>query len=231
MGFERLEAVGVPSDVVGVVSLLGHDHVEHGIEQGNIGAQRKAHRAMGITPQRLTARIEADDPGAALGRLLEVGGSDRVIGLGVAADQHHQISLKRLHEGRGDRARADALDQRRNRAGMAQPRTVVDMVGAKAGAHQLLKQPRFFVGAFGATETGKCVRPVGVTQSHQAMGGKIERFVPTGFAEVGQRIGGVEVRVHALRHAFAADEGACQSCRVIRVVETEAALHTQTAGV
>ena len=114
---------------------------------------------------------------------------------------------------------------------MAQARAVVDMIRAEARSHQFLKQPRFFVGALGAAETGECVRPVGIAQRNEAARGEIERFVPTGFAEVRERIGGVEVRVHALRHAIAANEGACQSCRVIRVVETEAALHTQTAGV
>jgi hypothetical protein len=61
-------------------------------------------------------------------------------------------------EGRGDGAGADAFHQRCDRRGVAQPRAVVDVVGAEALADQLLEQIGFLVGALGRAEAGKARR-------------------------------------------------------------------------
>ena len=78
----------------------------------------------------------------------------------VAAGEDHHIRLKRLHEGSGDGARAQAFHQRGHGAGVTKPRAVINVVGAETGANQLLEQPGFFVGAFGTAEAGERIRSV-----------------------------------------------------------------------
>ena len=51
-------------------------------------------------------------------------------------------------------ARADALHERRDGRGMAQPRAVIDVVRLEARAHELLEQVRLLVGALSRAEAG-----------------------------------------------------------------------------
>ena len=95
--------------------------------------------------------------GAALGRLLEEGRGDRMVLGRVGADDDDDVGVLALVEGRGHRGRADAFEQRRHRRGVAEPRAVVDVVGAEAGAHQLLEQIGLFVRALGRAEAGERV--------------------------------------------------------------------------
>ena len=56
---------------------------------------------------------------------------------------------------------------------MAKPRAMVDVVGAEAGANQLLEQIRLFVRSFRGAEAGERTRAVTVADFHQALGGAI----------------------------------------------------------
>src|SRR5580692_11843865 len=73
-------------------------------------------------------------------------------------------------------ARADPLHQRRDRRGMAEPRAVVDIVAAKAGANQLLEQVRLLVCALGAGKAGQRASSVTVADAPQTLGRAIERL-------------------------------------------------------
>ena len=160
MLLEPLEAFGVRLDVLPVVELLGHDHVHHGIEQRHVGAVPELQHVGGVALERLAARIHDDQLRAAFGRLLEIGGGDGMVLRRVGADHHDDVGVPDRGERRGDRARADGLHQCRHRGGMAQPGAVVDVVGAEAGAHQLLEQIGLLVGALGRPEPGQ--RPAAV---------------------------------------------------------------------
>ena len=98
------------------------------------------------------ARIDDDERCAALRRLLEEGRGDGMVLGRVGADDHDDVGVLDLVEGRGHGAGADALDQRRHRRGVTQPRAVIDVVVAEARADQLLEQIGFFVRAFGRAE-------------------------------------------------------------------------------
>src|SRR5438477_27671 len=76
------------------------------------------------------------------------------------------------------------LHQRCNRGGVAQPRAVIDVVGAEAGAHQLLEQVGLFVRSLGRTETGQRLDALFITDLDESPGGDVERFFPGGFAEM-----------------------------------------------
>ena len=127
------------------------------VEHRDVGAVLELHHLPGVALERLAARIHHDELGAALGRLLEEGRGDRMVLGRVGADDDDDVGVLALVEGRGHRGRADAFQQRRHRRGVAEPRAVVDVVGAEAGAHQLLEQIGLFVRALGRAEAGERV--------------------------------------------------------------------------
>ena len=99
--------------------------------------------------------------------LMKVAATGWLIGR-IGADHDDDVGVHRGGERRRHRARADALHQRRDRRGVAQPRAVVDIVGAEAGAHQLLEQIGLLVRALGRAEAGERLRPMRVADLHQA---------------------------------------------------------------
>ena len=89
--------------------------------------------------------------------------------------------------------------QRRHRGGVAEPRAVVDIVGAEAGAHQLLEQIGLFVRALGRAEAGERARTVAVADFLQARGGAVERLLPGRLAEMRPRVGRIDQIVGGFR--------------------------------
>ena len=163
-----VETFDIGLDILLVVKLLGDDDIEHGVEHRHVGAVLELHHAPGMALERLPARIHHDELGAALGRLLEEGGGDRMVLGRIGADDDDDVGILALVEGRGHRRRADAFEQRRHRRGVAQPRAVIDIVGAETGAHEFLEQIGFFVRALGRAEAGQRLRPVAVADFLQA---------------------------------------------------------------
>jgi len=162
---ELVEVLGISLDVLLVVELFIDDDVEHAVEHGDVGAVLELHHLPSMTLERLAARIHDHELGAALGRLLEEGGGDRVVFGRVGADHDDDVGIPALVEGGGDGRRADAFEQSGDRGGMAQPRAVIDVVAAEAGAHQLLEQIGLFVGALGRAEARQRARTVAVSGS------------------------------------------------------------------
>ena len=224
---ELVEILGVGLDVLLVVELLADDDVEDAVEHRDVGAVLELHHLPGMALERLAARIHHDELGAALGRLLEEGRGDGVVLGRIGADDDDDVGVLALVEGRGHRRRADALQQRRHRRRVAEPRAVVDIVGAEAGANQLLEQISLFVRAFGRAEAGERARAVTVADFHQALGGAVERLLPGRRAEMRPRIGRIDQIVGGLGDAVLADHRLRQALRIADIVEAEAALHAQ----
>ena len=63
---------------------------------------------------------------------------------------------------------------------------------------------------------------------NQAPGSKIQSFLPTGLAEMSQRIGRIKRRVQSLGNALTTNQRSGQPCGVRGVIETETAFHTQS---
>ena len=162
------------------------------------------------------ARVHDDELGAALGGLLEEGRGDRMVLGRVGADDDDEVGVLALVEGRGHRGRADAFQQRRHRRGVAEPRAVIDVVGAEAGAHQLLEQIGLFVRALGRAEAGERLRAVAVADFLQAAGGAVERLLPGRLAEMRPRVRRIDELVRHLRHAVLADHRLQQALRIVR---------------
>ena len=164
--------------------------------------------------------------GAAFGRLLEEGRGDRVVLGRLRADDDDDVGVLRGGERRRHRARADPFHQRRDRRGVAQPRAMVDIVAAEAGAHQLLEQVGLLVRALGRAEPGQRAPAVAVADAHQARGGAVERLVPGRLAEMRKGVGRIDIDV-VLRDAVLADQRLRQPVGVVDVVEAEPALDAE----
>src|SRR4029077_2634373 len=145
----------------------------------------------------------------------------------IGADHHDHFGVLALVEGRGHRAGADALHQRRYRRGVTKPRAVIHVVGAEAGAHELLEEISLLVGAFGRAESCKRLRAVAVADRLEPRGGAIERLLPCRGAEMRPRISGIDAVVGVLRHAVLTDERWRQAMRMAHVVEAEAPLDAE----
>ena len=150
---------------------------------------------------------------------------------GVRADHEHDLGLEHVHHRVGHGAAAHTLEQRRHRRRMAQARAVVDVVGAEAGAHQLLEQVRLLVAALGRAEAGERRRSVPVADAHQSARGQVERLVPGGLAERVAPVGGHAVEPGVLGHAVAAHQRHGEPLRAHRVVEAEPPLHAEARAV
>ena len=158
--------------------------------------------------------------------LKKVAATGMVLGR-IGADHDDDVGVLALVEGRGHGGRADAFEQRRHRGGVAEPRAVIDIVGAEAGAHQLLEQIGLLVRALGRAEAGERARAVAVADFREALGGAVHRLLPGRLAEMRPRIGRIDQIVGRLADAVPADHRLGQALRIADVVEAEAALDAQ----
>src|SRR5262249_45101289 len=86
-------------------------------------------------------------------------------------------------EAAADGAGADALQQRRHRRGVAQPRAVIDVVGPQGRADELLEEVGLLVGALGRAEARQGARAVRLLDRLEPAGDQVERLVPGRLAE------------------------------------------------
>src|SRR6184192_4051803 len=106
---------------------------------------------------------------------------------------------------------------------MAEPRAVIDVVGAKPGADQLLEKVGLLVRAFCRAVARERV-PVFVADAFQAIGGQLERLVPTRLAKYFRPVAGIDGEIRRLLHARLADQRLGEAVRMVRVVEAVASL-------
>src|SRR5689334_582495 len=101
---------------------------------------------------------------------------------------------------------------------MTEPRAVIDIVGAEAGAHQLLENVGLFVRAFCRAEAGQRAGAVTVTDFLQSPGGAVKRLFPGRRTEMRPWIARVNDLVGYLRHAVLADHWLCETIGIADVV-------------
>jgi hypothetical protein len=93
------------------------------------------------------SRIDDDEAGALAQAALQLRGEHRVAFGGVGADYHDHIGLHHRVEGLGAGRFAQRVLQAIAGGRMADAGAGVDVVVAERGAHQLLHQEGFFIGA------------------------------------------------------------------------------------
>src|SRR5262249_29612293 len=114
-----------------------------------------------------------------------------------------------------------------DRGRVAESRAVIDVVGAEAGAHQLLEEISLLVRGLGRAEAGERLGAVAIADRFEPGGGAVERLLPAGGTEMRPGIGGVDGVVGMLGHAVLADERLHEAMRMAHVVEAEAALDAE----
>ena len=120
------------------------DHLVHDpVVERHIGAG--SDKKMLACSATVPARVDVDDLGAAP-RLLEERRRHLGVGGRVAAGDDRDVGVLDVAVGGRDRARADTLEQRRD-TGRHSRVQLVDVVGAEAGADQLLEEVGLLVGA------------------------------------------------------------------------------------
>ena len=112
---------------------------------------------------------------------------------------------------------------------MAQPRAVIDIVGAKSGADQLLHQIGLFIGALCRSKAGHGSRTMRIPHGGQSAGGKVKRLIPAGFAEMGQRIARIKGHRVRFRNIFASDQRHGQPFRIINIIKSITPLYAKAS--
>ena len=120
---------------------------------------RNWRRVGGVARELRAARVGHDQLRAALDRVLHEGRGDGVVDRRVGADDDDHVGSLHVANGVDHGARADRLHQRGDRRGVAEPRAVVDVVPAEAGAHQLLEEVRLLVRPFADPKPASARRP------------------------------------------------------------------------
>src|SRR4029453_3519861 len=114
-----------------------------------------------------------------------------------------------------------------DRGGVAEPRAVIDVVGAETGAHQFLEEISLLVRGLGRAEAGERLGAVAIANRFEPRGGPAERLLPGGGTKMRPRIGGIDRIVGVLGHAILADQRLREAMRMAHVVEAEAALDAE----
>src|SRR6266550_2580351 len=109
-----------------------------------------------------------------------------MVGRRVGAGDDGHVGVDDVAVGGGDRAGADALEQRGHAGGVAQPGAVVHVVGVEARPDQLLEEVGLLVGALRRPEPGDRAGPSVGVDLGQAAGDQVERLLPGRLPEVRQ---------------------------------------------
>ena len=203
------------------------DRVHHRVQERDVGVRLELQVVRRVPRELGAPRVGENELRPVLHGILDPRRRHRMIDDGVGADQQHDLRLHHVHHRIGHRARADALEQRRDARRVAKPRAMVDVVGAESGAHELLEEIRFLVRALRRAESRQRAAAVRVADLRERAAGQFQRLLPARFAEHGERIRGIHHEVGGLRHAGLADQRLRQPLRMVHVVEAEAALDAQ----
>ena len=111
-----------------------------------------------------------------------------MVGRRVRAGDDHHVCVRDVPVCGGHRPRADTLEEGGHRGRMAEPRAVVNVVGAEACPDELLEEVRLLVGALGGAEPGDGARAPCRMCLLQPARHEAERLVPARLAEVRQHL-------------------------------------------
>ena len=174
------------------------------------------------------SRVCQNNARATLSRIFHPTCSHRVVAGWIGANHEDQVSLRHIAHRIADRAGAHTFEQSRDTGGMTQAGAMVDVVAAKPGAHQFLKEIRFFVAAFGRTEPGQRFGTVLVSQSQQSPPSNVQGFVPRGFAKNIPPVQALGQHGRVFGCVGLANQGHRQTFWAVHIVKTESTLDTQS---
>ena len=227
IGLQRRVVFSAVRDELGIHQVFSHDDMHHRVEQGDIGVGFELQMAMRQAGQVALARIHHDQFRAVVDGVFNPAGCHRVVHRRVRADDDRHFGFRHVHHRVGHRPRANAFQQRHDGRRMAQPRAVIHVVAAKAGAHQLLEQIGFLVAALGRAKSSQRFFAKGVAQLFESATRQRQRFVPRRFTEHVHHVIRIHHGVPAFGSIFAANKRLGKALRMVRVIETVAAFDAQ----
>ena len=207
-GGPGLEPFGARADEVEPGQPLVEDELGHGVEEGHVRAGAFLEPEIGLVAQLDPLGIDHDEPRAPADGLAEPDGDDGVVGRGVGAHHHETARLLVVLIGVGRGAGAHGGQHGLDGRGVAEPRAVVDVVGAHHHSRELLDDVAVLVGGLGRGEG-----PEAPVIAGQAIGGGLEGLVPADLAP----------------RAVTLDHGHGDAVAGVDEARAEAALHAQRA--
>ena len=158
--FQGFNALGVLGDVFLVLQTFRKNHMEHTVAQG--------HRGAGVDLQVDVGNVCQGNPlGVGNNQLLagqlglpHIHTHDRMGVGGVGAGDENHVRVQNLLNPVGHRAAAQGVGKAGDGGAVAQSGTVVHIVGAHGGTHELLEDVVVLVGGPGAGEARHCIGAV-----------------------------------------------------------------------
>jgi hypothetical protein len=145
--------------------------------EGDVGAGAQPHVFLGVRRGAGEARIDHDQLGAVLLGVQQMEHRDRM-GLGrVAADQENRFRVMDVVEAVGHGAVAEGVGHARNRGRMADPRLVVDVVGAPKGG-ELAAEISLLVAELGRAQPVDRIWPGLLADLQQLVADLVDRLLP-----------------------------------------------------
>ena len=211
---QGLEALGVGGDEGGVEVALGDQHVQHRVEQPDVGAGAQREVQVGARRGVGAARVDDDHLHARTGLPgpLDAPEGHRV-GVGrVAAGDQQAVGVVEILVGAGRGVGTQGLLVGGDGAGHAQPRVAVDVVAADQRLHGLVEDVVVLGEQLAGDVEGHRVGAVAAYRVGEAVGGVGDRLVPAdaparlgaGAAQLGVEQAGLGARGEVERRALGA---------------------------
>ena len=158
-----------------VLETLVQDDLGHAVQQSHVGAWVSPQPQIGIVAHVDAARVYDDELGASLHHgPPHPGGSYRVVGGGVAADDQQATRILVVGIGVAGGPAAQGGEHGFDRRRVAEAGTVVDVVALHQQTGELLLDVAVLVGCFGRAEGAKRATPV----MGQPLGDQVQSLVP-----------------------------------------------------
>ena len=199
---QRIEALGVGADVVGVRQVFPEQHVEHGVVERNVGAGQDGQVQVGGLGGVGAARVDDDEFhfGAGRARVLDATEQHRMRPGGIRPGDQQAVGMGDVLVGTRRRVGAQRGLVAGHGGAHAQARVGVDVVGADQSLGQLVEDVVVLRHELAADVKGDAVGAVLADGAGEFLRGMVERGVP---AHPFTRCGllAAQFRMHqALRH-------------------------------
>ena len=174
--------VAASAHIVLLHEAFRHDDMGQRGEYGDIRARTQRQVMIGLDMRGAheidLARIDDDQLGALAKTLLHTGGEDRMRVGRIGADHYDHVGFLNRFEVLRACRRAEGLAEAIACRRMADAGAGVDVVVAEAGAHQLLHQPDFLVGAARGGDGADGIATIFGLYAPEFGGGVFDRLIP-----------------------------------------------------
>ena len=178
---QRREAGRVGSHVGFIDQFFGDQHVEHTVEQGDVGARSQRQMEIGNLGAFRAARVGDDDLQVGIGGagVLDVAEDDRVGDGRIGASNEDELGLQDVRVAARRGIGAQCLLVAGNGRRHAEPRIGVDVVGADQALGQFVEDVVILGHQLAGNVEGDRIRAVGTDDLGEPAGRVIERRIPT----------------------------------------------------